>query len=97
MDSLTLKDRLQSAGYEFTELGDGTAALISLDKGKIISLNRVATLVVTDLYDDNVRCMGIQDFIDEQSTNISSLFSNPTEVVANDVANFIAELINVIE
>ncbi len=97
MDSLDLKNKLQSAGYELTELGDGTAALISLDKGKIVTLNRVATIVVASLFDDQFESMDIQNFIDHQSESISDLFSESTGVVMDDVSKFVSDLINAVE
>ena len=49
MNPKELADALAGARHEFTDLGDGTGVLASLESGRMITLNELATSVVRTL------------------------------------------------
>lgn len=74
--------------YELTQMGDGTAVLLSIESGKIITLNEVATSIVDLMINDETENITESLLLDR----LMEEYDVPAEVLKKDLSEFIQKL-----
>ncbi len=93
MNPRSLKNLLEKANFEFSDLGDGTAALISLDSGKIITLNELGTQVVESINKLDKSSYSEESLIEDLASELAGEYEKSIDEVTCDINNFISGLI----
>lgn len=90
MNAAQIAAALGTRRYDFTDLGDGTGVLASLETGKMVTLNELATSVVKVLLEAD----GVDPHaaLDELATAVADTHGIERERVATDISAFLDSL-----
>lgn len=81
--------RFKLQHYELTKMGDGTSVVLSIDSGKVITLNEVATSIVDFITSEHdTGCVSTNLLLD----HLLREYEVEADVLALHIRNFITEL-----
>lgn len=88
---MELKDHIQQKKYEYSDLNDGTGVIVSIETGKIVTLNGLGNLVISDLVNgsDDSEAKSVV----ERIANTESIKHGvPVDTVVKDIDSFLTNL-----
>lgn len=86
-----LNSLLQNKQYEYTDMNDGTGVIISIETGKIITLNGLGNKLIAKVV-SSADTHESEDIFDEIAQTESATHQIPIEQINSDIAEFFRTL-----